>query len=221
MAERKLKIKTSMGALSATINEPASATHALLLAHGAGADHQHSHMAALAASFESQHIFTLRFNFPFKEAGRNRVDSKAISIDCIEQAAKKLQSECSSPLLLGGHSFGGRMATHAVAEGTIQCKAMILCSFPLHPAGKPGVDRAQHLPEIAVPKLFLSGTRDKLAEQALLDKQLNNLALHNHVHWLDTGDHSFKTLKRSRKVEIDIYAEASQAARKFLDGLKN
>ena len=168
MLERKLTLKTAAGNLSATVNEPESASHAFLLAHGAGADHQHSHMAALAAAFTQVGFFTLRFNFPFKEAGRNRVDSKEISVTCIQEAAQKLQSECDAPLLIGGHSFGGRMATHAVAEGKAQCEAMMLCSYPLHPAGKPGIERAKHLSDVTVPMLFLSGTRDKLGEPELL-----------------------------------------------------
>ncbi len=217
MQETEFSIDTSEGSLSATVTEPQSATHALLLAHGAGADHKHAHMQALASAFASQNILTMRFNFPFKENGRNRVDSKAVSISCITQVAKHLQANTSFPLLIGGHSFGGRMATHAVAEGALTCDAMILCSFPLHPAGKPSVSRAQHLPEISTPMLFLSGTRDKLAEQELLNQEVSKLATSHKVHWLDTGDHSYEILKRSRKAGPDIYTEAATAARDFLD----
>ena len=219
MLERKLSIKTSAGNLSATINEPESATHTLLLAHGAGADHQHSHMAALAAAFANEGFFTLRFNFPFKQAGRNRVDSKEISVTCIEDAARALQNECNAPLLAGGHSFGGRMATHAVAEGKVQCDAMILCSYPLHPAGKPGIERAKHLGDITAPMLFLSGTRDKLAEPDLLNQEIGKLDSKHHIHWLETGDHSYKILKRTRTASEDIYLEAAIAARRFINQL--
>lgn len=217
MAAHELSLDSEAGALSATMIDAPGATHALLLAHGAGADHRHSHMDALAEAFAVEGISTLRFNFPFKQQGRNRVDSKAVSVDCIATAADWLQQHSDLPLLLGGHSFGGRMATHAVAEGRVDCEALILCSFPLHPAGKPSTDRAQHLKQLTQPVLFLSGTRDKLATRTLLDEEVKTLGKRATVHWLDTGDHSFKILKRSRQSSIDIYTEAATAARTFLD----
>jgi len=122
-------------------------------------------------------------------------------------------------MLAGGHSFGGRMATHAFAENKLNCDAMVLCSFPLHPAGKPSTERARHLIDVSVPMLFLSGTRDALANRNLLDREISKLGLPNRVHWLDTGDHSFKILKRSRNITTDIYMEAASATRDFIDSL--
>lgn len=217
MAAHELSLDSDAGSLSATMIDAPGATHALLLAHGAGADHRHSHMDALANAFATHGISTLRFNFPFKQQGRNRVDSKAVSVDCIATAAQWLQQHSDLPMLLGGHSFGGRMATHAVADGQVDCTALILCSFPLHPAGKPATDRAQHLKELTQPMLFLSGTRDKLATPTLLEEEVNALGKRATIHWLDTGDHSFKILKRSRHRFVDIYTEAATAARNFLD----
>ena len=219
MHQQEQTIDTSHGKLSATLIKPEGATHLLLLAHGAGADHKHAHMQSLAEAFASQSIATFRFNFPFKEAGRNRVDSKDISTACIAEVAQQLKADYSYPLLIGGHSFGGRMATHAIAEGVVSYEAMILCSFPLHPAGKPSVTRAQHLPEISTPMLFLSGTRDKLAEPELMSSEIEKLGAPHKLHWLDTGDHSYKILKRSRLVEVDIYTEAAQTARAFIDNV--
>jgi len=216
---REFSLETSAGPLSATINHTEASTHTLLLAHGAGADHRHAHMTSLAEAFEAQRLTTLRFNFPFKEQGRNRVDSKAVSVDCIESAATWLQSNHRLPLLSGGHSFGGRMVTHAVIEKKLNCEALLLCSFPLHPADKPSTDRAAHLKDISTPMIFLSGSRDKLATKKLLNSEVDKLAPPSCVHWLDTGDHSFKILKRSRKNTIDIYSEAAAAARNFIDNL--
>ncbi len=217
MAEQQLTLDTNHGELSATLNIADNATHALLLAHGAGANHRHVHMTALAAAFEACQLTTLRFNFPFKQAGRNRVDSKAVSTSCLIEAAAYLREQVALPLLIGGHSFGGRMATHAVAESGLQCTALILCSFPLHPAGKPALERAAHLQNIATPMLFLSGTRDALGNRELLDNVVNTLAAPHKIHWLHTGDHSFKILKRTRASEIDIYTEAATAVRAFID----
>lgn len=217
MTEKQLTIQAVDYSLSATLNTPANPTHALLLAHGAGADHRHAHMASLTEAFQAQQIATLRFNFPFKQEGRNRVDSKAVSTACIIDAAAYMEKQFQLPLLIGGHSFGGRMATHAVAEHGLSCTAMILCSFPLHGVGKPATDRAAHLKDVTAPMLFLSGTRDKMAEQTLLTKEIRKLKSSHRIQWLDTGDHSFKILKRSRKSKVDIYTEAAQSAREFID----
>ncbi len=219
MPEKQFTINAAEIELSATLNTPENPTHALLLAHGAGADHRHAHMTALAEAFQAQNIATLRFNFPFKQAGRNRVDSKLVSTTCIIDAATYLQKLLPLPLLIGGHSFGGRMATHAVAEQKLQCSAMILCSFPLHSAGKPSTDRAAHLSEVTTPMLFLNGTRDTMADQSLLNQEVDKLNSTHKVHWLDTGDHSYKILKRTRTLSIDIYTEAAQTAREFLTAL--
>ncbi len=210
-----LTIKTDHGKLKATLSNPSNSTAALLLAHGAGADHKHGHMQSLATAFGQSGIATLRFNFPFKEQGRNRVDSKQVSIDCICSATEMLRSKTDKPVYVGGHSFGGRMVTHAVAEKLLPCDGAILCSFPLHPAGKPGIERAAHFGDIDRPVLFLSGTRDALAEVDLLESQVANLE-NATLHWLDTADHSFKILKRSRKSQVDVYTEAAQAAATFI-----
>ncbi len=219
MPSQEFSLDTSAGTLSATLNESDAGTHVLLLAHGAGADHQHAHMTSLAEAFEQQGINTLRFNFPFKQRGGNRVDSKQVSVDCVIEAAAWLQNNYSQPLLVGGHSFGGRMATHAVAEENLACTALVLCSFPLHPAGKPSTDRAIHMRDISQPMIFLSGTRDTMAEQNLLTGEVSMLNPKSKLHWLETGDHSFKILKRTRTNTTDIYVEAATAARAFIDNL--
>lgn len=217
MQEEPFTLATSHGKLNATLLRPANPTHALLLAHGAGADHRHSHMASLAGAFQSVGIATFRFNFPFKQAGKSRVDSKPVAIDCIIEAAATLKEIVALPLLVGGHSFGGRMATHAVAERGLTCDAMLLCSFPLHAAGKPSIDRAAHLKNIEPPMLFLNGSRDKLSDQTLLNQEVEKLDSRHQIHWLDTGDHAYKILKRTRKSTVDIYIEAAQAPRDFID----
>ncbi|MEM7258548.1 MAG: alpha/beta fold hydrolase [Pseudomonadota bacterium] len=208
-------IDTGSGSVSATLDVPEHPKAALLLAHGAGADHRHAHMNSLAQMFCTAGLATLRFNFPFKEAGRNRVDTKDISTATIVDAAADLTARFDLPLLIGGHSFGGRMATHAVAEDLVQCTGMVLCSFPLHPAGKPSTQRAEHLPKVEAPMLFLNGTRDGLAERALLNGVVADLSDQHRVHWLDTADHSFKVLKRSRQSTLSVYEEAGEVVRAF------
>ena len=191
---------------------PPAGDDLLVLAHGAGAPHNHVHMNAIADALGRQGIGTLRFNFPFMEAGKRRVDSVEVSCGAIE-AALNTAAELSpgSRLLLGGHSFGGRMASHLAAEKSLNIAGLVFFSFPLHVAKKPATTRAAHLPMIQSPMLFLSGTRDALAEPALLEEVVNPLP-RTTLHWLDTADHSFKILKRTRESAEDVYDEAARIA---------
>jgi uncharacterized protein len=195
---------------------PDEAVAALVLAHGAGAGMEHAHMQALAAALARRGIATLRFNFPFIDAGRKRVDPPAVATASVAAAFASARGRTRLPLWVGGHSFGGRMASHAVAERLIVPAGLIFCSFPLHPPGKPDTRRAAHLPSIGQPLLFLSGTRDELAERALLEPLVQSLPTAK-LHWLDTADHGYRVLKRSRVGSEDVFDEMARVAREFVD----
>lgn len=173
-------------------------------------------MQALADAFERRGIATLRFNFPYMEAGKSRTDPPDVAAAAIAAAAAEARTRTKLPLWLGGHSFGGRMASHAVAEHGLDAAGLIFCSFPLHMPGKPDVKRAAHLSKVRQPMLFLSGTRDELAERELLTKVASGLPRAT-LHWLDTADHGFKVLKRSRASAEDVYDEVARVARDFVD----
>lgn len=194
--------------------EHASAT--LVLAHGAGAGMTHGSMQAIADAFARRGIATLRFNFPFIDAGKSRVDSPAVATACVAAAFFDAAQRTKLPIWLGGHSFGGRMASHAVLEHGLAAEGLIFCSFPLHPPDKPTVTRAQHLTRIMQPMLFLSGTRDALAQRALLEPLLAELPLAR-LHWLDTADHGYKVLKRSRHSAEDVFDEMARVAHDFIE----
>ena len=134
---------------------PNDAVAALVLAHGAGAGMRHASMQAIADAFERRGIATLRFDFPYMAAGRSRVDSPAVATQAIADGYAAAAERTKLPIWLGGHSFGGRMATHAVVDRNVPAAGLILCSFPLHMPGKPDTKRAQHLardsPADAVP----------------------------------------------------------------------
>ena len=186
----------------------------LVFGHGAGADMRHASMQSIADAFASAGISTLRFNFPFKETGRSRVDSKDVSTATIAAALAFAQHRFEGPYYLGGHSFGGRMATHAVVDHGLDVAGLIFGSFPLHPAGKPSIKRAEHMDAIDAPILFLSGTRDALAEEQLLTQVADRLGAT--LKWLDTGDHGYKVLKRTRTRVDDIFAEMAGYTREFV-----
>ena len=180
----------------------------VIFGHGAGAGMRHSSLDAIATALAEVGISTLRFNFPYMEAGRNRVDALSVSTQTFKEVYSLAVRNELDPLFLGGHSFGGRMATHAVVEHNLVVKGLILSSFPLHNPKKPSLDRASHFDKIKCPILFLIGTRDGMANPDLI-RALS--AEHQAtLKWLDTADHGYKTLKRTRSRRDDVFHEIAE-----------
>ena len=203
----------NVGALLATARGPHRAT--LTLGHGAGAGMTHRSMEAIADAFADVGIATLRYNFPFKEEGRSRVDAQAVSTATVAAALEFARGESPAPHLLGGHSYGGRMASHAVVDHGLDVAGLVFCSFPLHTPAKPGTKRAEHLDAISAPMLFLSGTRDGMAQPDLLNGVARRVGAT--VNWLDTADHGYKVLKRTRTRTDDVFVEMAHYASAWLD----
>jgi uncharacterized protein len=195
---------------------PSDAVAALVLAHGAGAGMRHASMQAIADAFERLGIATLRFDFPYMAAGRSRVDSPPVATQAVAEAYAAAAARTSLPIWLGGHSFGGRMASHAVLDRELAAAGLIFCSFPLHMPGKPDTKRAQHMASIRQPMLFLSGTRDALAERALLEPLVESLP-NAELHWLETADHGYRVQKRGRARKDSVFDEMAETARRFVD----
>jgi predicted alpha/beta-hydrolase family hydrolase len=195
---------------------PTDAIAAVVLAHGAGAGMSHANMQTIADAFERRGLATLRFNFPFMDAGKSRTDPPAVATTSIEAAFTAAQERTALPLWLGGHSFGGRMASHAVLDRGLEPVGLIFCSFPLHPSGSPAIARAAHLPSLLQPMLFLSGTRDELADSELLEQVVGKLPTAE-LHWLDTADHGYHVLKRTRKTTENVFEEMARVTREFIE----
>ena len=205
--------------LSAIYSPVGDSKSLLILSHGAGAGLEHTHMNALSDALNNVSLDTLRFNFPFMESGKRRVDSIEVCIDSIFHAVATAKRLCpESKVFVGGHSFGGRMSTHYAVEHPNTARGIILFSFPLHPSKKPAITRAYHLNKITSPMLFLSGDRDSSADPDLLQSVTNPLA-NAKLYWLETADHSYRTLKRSRKSSENVYTEAAKKVSSWITNL--
>jgi len=193
-----LEVSRSIGNVSAECTVPENAKCIMTLAHGAGAGMNHSFMIALAKSLSEMEITSMRFNFPFTENKKGRPDPPVIAHKTIETAiskAKELFPEL--PLFVAGKSFGGRMTSQYLsAHHDASVKGIIFYGFPLHPPGKPSIERAEHLRDVKIPMLFLQGTRDELAKWDLIESVCASLSLATLMK-IEGADHSFKAGKQN------------------------
>jgi len=181
------------GTVSALLLAPPDASACYVFAHGAGAGMAHSFMASLADALAGRRIATLRFNFPAMERGSRRPDAPPVAHAAVRAAVAEARRRLPAlPLLAGGKSFGGRMSSQAQALAPLDAvRGLVFVGFPLHPAGKPGAERAQHLRDVACPMLFLQGTRDDLADLALLRAAIAPLGSRATLRVFDDADHAF------------------------------
>jgi hypothetical protein len=177
---------------------PRRAIALYVLAHGAGAGMRHEFLAAMAELLAERRIATLRWEFPFMRAGKPRVDSPAVAEAAVREAvAAAKQLARGLPLFAGGKSFGGRMTSRAHAAAPLAgVRGLAFLGFPLHPAGKPATERADHLPQATGPLLFVQGTRDELADLALLRPVVQRLGARAELHEVAHADHGFAVRKK-------------------------
>jgi predicted alpha/beta-hydrolase family hydrolase len=207
--QTRLGIALAGNAVSGLLEEPADPQACYVFAHGAGAGMEHPFMAALATGLAARGIAVLRFQFPYMEQGSKRPDppkvAQAVVRAAVAEAGRRL---AGVPLFAGGKSFGGRMTTQAqAAEPLPGVHGIVLPGFPLHPAGKPGIDRAAHLADVQLPLLFLQGTRDALADIDLMRKVTGSLGTRATLHVIDGADHSFHVLVRSGRNDQQVREE--------------
>jgi predicted alpha/beta-hydrolase family hydrolase len=220
MAEMKFLATPEKGEVSALLLHPGGATHLLILGHGASTSMRHNTLQTIAERMSEAGIATFRYNFPYMEHGTGRDGTEVCTATVRSAVAAAHKAAPDLPLLAGGHSFGGRMTSTAASESPLDgVHGLVFFAFPLHQPGKPDTKRAVHLSSVTVPMLFLSGTRDDLADMELLQpvcKKLGKLAT---LHPLDTADHGFRTLKRSRKSDEDVFVEMARTVREWASTL--
>ena len=207
--------------VSALLIRPPDARAAYVFAHGAGAGMTHASMQAIAAGLGDRGIATLRYQFPYMESGSKRPDSPAVAHRAVRAAIAAAERCCEGlPLVAGGKSFGGRMTSQEQALSPLPgVRGLVFLGFPLHPAGKPSSDRAEHLAGIRIPMLFLQGTRDALAELSLLEPVVKKLGSAATLHPVKEADHSFHVLKRSGRNDGEVMDEVLDAFAAWVDGI--
>ena len=176
-------------------------------------------MQAVADGFAERHIATLRYQFPYMEQGSRRPDAKTLCHATVRAAvAEASRLAPDLPLCTGGRSFGGRMTSQTQAELALpRVRALVFLAFPLHPAGRPGTDRAAHLQGIGIPMLFIQGTRDSLAQRHLLTPLVARLGAHATLHLLEGADHSFHAPARSGRNDTESRENALDAVTDWLE----
>jgi predicted alpha/beta-hydrolase family hydrolase len=215
-----------LGEVSAMLLHPAGARGLLVLAHGAGAGMEHPVMEAIAQQLAAQRIATFRYQFPSMEKasdGRSRrPDSKPNAIATVRSAVIEAGRACGDlPMIAGGKSFGGRMTSLAAAEAPLpSVRGLVFFGFPLHPAGKPGTERADHLARVQLPMLFLQGTRDRLANLERLRPICEKLPNRARLYTVEGADHSFHMLKRSGRSDSEVLEEIARETGNWLEKLR-
>jgi predicted alpha/beta-hydrolase family hydrolase len=179
---------------------------------------RHATLEAIADAMAEHGIATFRYNFPYSENGTAR-NSTATCVETIRNAVRAAhESAPDLTLLAGGHSFGGRMTTTTQSQEPLEnVVGLVLFSFPLHLPGRPHTKRAEHLGAIKIPMLFLSGTRDELATLDLFEPAVKKLGKNATLHLIDTANHGYKVLKKTRQSTEDVFAEMARVTRDWID----
>src|SRR5690349_12767476 len=159
----------------------------------------HASMETIATGLADRGIATLRYQFPYMEKASKRPDTPAVAHAAVRAAVPEAARSCPGlPLIAGGKSFGGRMTSQAQAIAPLPgVRGLVFLGFPLHPPGKPSVERAAHLSDVKIPMLFLQGTRDEFAELRLLEPVIEDLGSLASLHLVEDGDHSLHVPARS------------------------
>lgn len=226
--ESRLKIPVpDIGDVSALWLRPANARWLLVLAHGAGAGINHPFLEKLAIELAGVEVATFRYQFPYMEQRRRLPDQPPV-LGAVVRAAVRRASETAPdlPVLAGGKSMGGRMTSLAAAEHQSKLapelekvQGLVFFGFPLHPPGRPGTKRAEHLAQVRTPMLFLQGTRDQFADLKLLRPICADLGTRATLHEIETADHSFHVLKSSGKTDAEVMRELAQSVRAWAQTL--
>ena len=200
---------------------PRGADRAVLLAHGAGAGLRAPVLVAVADALAAVGIPSLRFDYPYRAAGRRAPDRPPVLAAATRAAAAELAERAEvdpTRLVLGGRSMGGRVCSlvAADAETPVPALGLLLLGYPLHAAGKPDRRRDDHFGALTMPVCFISGTRDALAPQPTLTQSAGKVHGPVTLHWLESADHGYRPLKASGRTTADVLSEVAETSTKWV-----
>jgi len=203
----------TIGKVSGILLRPPDAWASYVLAHGAGAGMRHRFMESTAQALAERGIATLRYQFPYVEAGTRRPDPPGVLEAAVRAAVARAREIAPDlPLFAGGKSLGGRMTSNAMARRPLEgVLGLVFLGYPLHPPKQPAVTRAEPLDRVESPMLFLQGTRDDLADLGLMTSVCNRLGPKATLHVVEGADHSFAVLKRSGRTATEVMGELALA----------
>ena len=198
--------------VSSFLLRPPDAHSLLVLGHGAGTRLDHPFMDHLSEALGAAGVATFRYNYPYSEAGRGGMDPEGVRLTTVCAAVRAATRVAPDlPRFAGGHSMSGRMTTLAAAHELIEnLTGIVALAFPLHRAGHPDTSRGEHLVNVPLPILFVSGTRDRLADANLLKDTVASLNACTYLHLLDEADHGYHALKRSGRTHQQVVTEAAR-----------
>ncbi|MCI0745580.1 MAG: dienelactone hydrolase family protein [Verrucomicrobia subdivision 3 bacterium] len=204
--------------VSGLLQMPREARACYVLAHGAGAGMTHPFMVANANGLAERGIATLRYQFPYMEQGSKRPDTPKVAHAAVRAAVLEASRLVPNlPLFAGGKSFGGRMTSQAQASSPLPgVRGLVFLGFPLHPPGRPSVERAKHLFEVQIPMLFLQGTRDDFANLQLLEPLCKQLGARATLKLFQEADHSFHVPARTGRKDSEVRAELLDTAAQWI-----
>jgi uncharacterized protein len=217
-AAKPLSITVRKQACSALLRRPDDARALLVLAHGKVMDIQHPFMEGISAALAKRGVATLRFNFPYAEAKRERPDGTPVLVEAIEAAARAGDAQRGAlPLLVGGKSMGAMVAAQAARAGRLPgAKGIVILGYPLHAPGRPSGINARSLEGIAQPVLMVQGTRDPLADLALVRALVEKIGPNVRLHVVQGADHAFAPPQADEARQQAMYDEIAGAVAGFV-----
>jgi predicted alpha/beta-hydrolase family hydrolase len=200
------------------------ADRAVLLAHGAGADMNAAALTTVADALADARVPSLRFDFPYRLAGRRAPDRPPVLDAAVREAVADLARRAQLPvdrLVLGGRSMGGRICSLVAGDEAdpVSALGLAMLGYPLHPPGRPETLRVEHFKRLTMPVLFASGTRDAFGTPAELKRHAKKVKGPVTFHWVETGDHGFKPLKASGLTAADALRGVAEAVLAFVRSL--
>jgi hypothetical protein len=220
-----VRVAVASGTVTALVYppaEPAPGLPTLILAHGAGAPQSSPFMVAFARGLARRGCHAVTFNFPYTEQGRRLPDRAPTLEACFDDVVAAIRARAdlgSGPLVIGGKSMGGRIASHLAARGLPDLAGLVALGYPLHPPGRPEQLRAPHLARIRQPILIVQGSRDAFGTPEELRPVLAPLGATATLHVVEGGDHSFKVPKRGPVTQEEIFERVQDEIARWIRGL--